>query len=93
LLIAVTGWGQEEDKRRARAEAFDRHLTKPIDPTSLENLIRDTNSISGRGTGPESSHATTSVIEPRRRAFPMLVYAPMDRCHSPASILRLGDEP
>jgi two-component system CheB/CheR fusion protein len=38
-LIAVTGWGQEDDKRRARAAGFDHHLTKPIDPESLNALI------------------------------------------------------
>ena len=38
-LIAVTGWGQESDKRRALAAGFDHHLTKPIDPCSLEALF------------------------------------------------------
>ena len=38
-LIAVTGWGQESDKRRALAAGFDHHLTKPIDPDSLEALF------------------------------------------------------
>ncbi len=38
-LIAVTGWGQESDKRRARAAGFDHHLTKPIDPAILEPLF------------------------------------------------------
>ena len=40
MLIAITGWGQEQDKRRARAAGFDRHLTKPIDPNGLEVLLR-----------------------------------------------------
>jgi signal transduction histidine kinase/ActR/RegA family two-component response regulator len=40
LLIAITGWGQEQDKRRARAAGFDRHLTKPIDPNGLEVLLQ-----------------------------------------------------
>ena len=39
LLIALTGWGQEEDKRRALASGFDHHLTKPIDPEQLKHLI------------------------------------------------------
>jgi PAS domain S-box-containing protein len=34
-LIAVTGWGQEEDRRRSREAGFDRHLTKPVDPDEL----------------------------------------------------------
>jgi PAS domain S-box-containing protein len=40
LLIAVTGWGQHEDKQRAAAAGFDHHLTKPVDMTSLERLLR-----------------------------------------------------
>ena len=39
LLIALTGWGQEEDKRRAMAAGFDRHLTKPVDPTDLHAVL------------------------------------------------------
>jgi PAS domain S-box-containing protein len=38
-LIAITGWGQEEDRRRAADAGFDQHLTKPIDPAHLERLI------------------------------------------------------
>jgi PAS domain S-box-containing protein len=39
ILIAVTGYGQEEDKVKAKAAGFDHHLTKPIDPNVVENLI------------------------------------------------------
>ena len=39
LLVAVTGWGQEEDQRRARDAGFDHHLTKPAEPSVLERLI------------------------------------------------------
>jgi CheY-like chemotaxis protein len=39
LLIAQTGWGQEEDRTRTKAAGFDAHLTKPIDPDTLYNLI------------------------------------------------------
>jgi two-component system CheB/CheR fusion protein len=39
LLVAVTGWGQESDKAMARASGFDHHLTKPIDPVVLNQLI------------------------------------------------------
>jgi PAS domain S-box-containing protein len=38
-LIALTGWGQEEDKRRALEAGFDHHLTKPMDPSALEKLL------------------------------------------------------
>jgi len=40
-LIAVTGWGQTEDKERAHAAGFDRHLTKPVDPDRVEALLRE----------------------------------------------------
>lgn len=36
LLVAITGWGQEEDRRRAREAGFDHHFTKPAD---LERLM------------------------------------------------------
>lgn len=39
LLIAVTGWGQAEDRRRAIAAGFDHHMTKPVDPNELKALF------------------------------------------------------
>ena len=39
VLVALTGWGQEEDQRRAHMAGFDHHLTKPADPSKLEALI------------------------------------------------------
>jgi PAS domain S-box-containing protein len=40
FLLAITGWGQEEDKERAMAAGFDRHMTKPVDPDTVEQLLR-----------------------------------------------------
>ena len=40
-LIAITGWGQAEDKRRAFAAGFDCHLTKPIDSTMLAGALHE----------------------------------------------------
>jgi CheY-like chemotaxis protein len=37
-LIALTGWGQQEDRERSRTAGFDAHWTKPIDPSLLEAL-------------------------------------------------------
>ena len=45
LLVAVSGWGQDEDKRRALEAGFDRHVTKPIEFANLQALLaglRDT---------------------------------------------------
>ena len=39
-LIAITGWGQQEDKRRALEAGFAAHVTKPVDPNVLRNLLR-----------------------------------------------------
>ena len=44
LLVAVTGWGQDEDRRRAREAGFDHHLTKPVDPQAIARLIDDAKS-------------------------------------------------
>ena len=38
-LIALTGWGQEGDRRQAMEAGFDRHLTKPVDPAVLHGLL------------------------------------------------------
>ena len=40
-LVALSGWGQAGDKKRARGSGFDRHLTKPIDPDVLQDIIRN----------------------------------------------------
>jgi PAS domain S-box-containing protein len=39
MLIAVTGWGQEEDKRNAHTAGFDHHFTKPMDPRRLQSIL------------------------------------------------------
>ena len=39
-LIALTGYGQEEDRRRSMAAGFDDHLVKPITPDALEKIFR-----------------------------------------------------
>jgi two-component system, chemotaxis family, CheB/CheR fusion protein len=41
LLAAVTGWGQESDRRRTKEAGFDVHLTKPVDPAALEKLLTE----------------------------------------------------
>jgi signal transduction histidine kinase/DNA-binding response OmpR family regulator len=39
FLVALTGWGQAEDKRRALQAGFDEHVTKPVDPDRLTTLL------------------------------------------------------
>ena len=39
LLVALTGWGQEEDRRLAEDAGFDHHLVKPAEPAELQRLL------------------------------------------------------
>jgi CheY-like chemotaxis protein len=39
-LVATTGWGQEEDRRRSAAAGFDRHLVKPISVDALRDVLQ-----------------------------------------------------
>lgn len=38
-LVAITGYGQEEDRRRSKAAGFDLHLVKPVDAESLMAML------------------------------------------------------
>jgi CheY-like chemotaxis protein len=39
LIIALTGWGHPEDRRRSEASGFDHHLVKPVLPSELNALL------------------------------------------------------
>ena len=41
FLVALTGWGADDDRERTRAAGFDRHLVKPVDPAALTTLIAE----------------------------------------------------
>ena len=41
LLIAVSGWGRDEDRDQTRKAGFDHHLIKPVDPDVLVQIIRE----------------------------------------------------
>jgi signal transduction histidine kinase/DNA-binding response OmpR family regulator len=41
FVVALTGWGQEDDKQRAQDAGFDFHLTKPADPASVQRLLAE----------------------------------------------------
>jgi CheY-like chemotaxis protein len=55
-LIAVTGWGQEEDRRRSREAGFDLHLVKPITIDALAGVLGP-----GNGSSPEPIANETAV--------------------------------
>jgi PAS domain S-box-containing protein len=40
-LVALTGWGQEEDRRRSAEAGFDRHMVKPVEPEALRKALVD----------------------------------------------------
>lgn len=45
ILIALMGWGQEEDRRRSREAGFDSHLVKPVDYQALVTMIESLSSV------------------------------------------------
>lgn len=49
LLVAVSGYGQEDDKRRSREAGFDQHLVKPVDFAALRAVLPRTASQVGVG--------------------------------------------
>jgi PAS domain S-box-containing protein len=52
VLIALTGWGQEEDLRRSRETGFDGHLVKPVDYATLMELLNSLAPAAGDGSAP-----------------------------------------
>ena len=39
ILVALTGWGQDEDRRKSKEAGFDAHVVKPVDPDALMKLL------------------------------------------------------
>lgn len=39
ILVAVTGWGQEKDRKRAKQAGFDDHLVKPVEPEQIQAIL------------------------------------------------------
>lgn len=48
FLVAMTGFGNEEDKRRTRAAGFDAHLTKPVELDALVALLNEARARAGK---------------------------------------------
>ena len=51
VLIAITGWGNEQDKRQSAEAGFDVHLVKPVDPMTILNVLDDMDRSARRGAG------------------------------------------
>ncbi len=47
VLVAVTGWGQDDDRRRSRESGFNVHMVKPVDPAKLEKLLAELQATTG----------------------------------------------
>lgn len=41
IIVAQTGWGQEDDKRKSQDAGFDFHMVKPVDPVALEKILAE----------------------------------------------------
>ena len=54
LMIALTGWGQDEDRRRSQEAGFDYHLTKPVDFDALQRLLAGISPLRPKGRGTHS---------------------------------------
>ena len=39
LMVAQTGWGQAQDRARTEQAGFDAHLTKPVDPQAIQEML------------------------------------------------------
>jgi CheY-like chemotaxis protein len=40
-IVALTGWGQAEDRRRTADAGFDDHLTKPTEPKQIQRILSE----------------------------------------------------
>jgi signal transduction histidine kinase/ActR/RegA family two-component response regulator len=52
VLVALTGWGQEEDRRQSQEAGFNFHLVKPLDLASLEKLLAELNTLPHGSSAP-----------------------------------------
>jgi signal transduction histidine kinase/FixJ family two-component response regulator len=66
IVVALTGWGQESDRRKAIAAGFDTHVTKPVNPSDLEETLVSLLDARDQRTGATDPHAAVSG-ESRKR--------------------------
>ena len=55
LIIALTGWGQDEDRQKSKDAGFDAHMVKPVDPADLLKLLAE---LKGRAPSSKASAAS-----------------------------------
>jgi signal transduction histidine kinase/ActR/RegA family two-component response regulator len=64
VLVALTGWSHDDDRRRSREAGFDRHLTKPVDPAALKQAVTECTRAAvseGAPAHPPTGGASTST--------------------------------
>lgn len=61
-LVALTGWGGDEDRRRSRAAGCDAHLTKPVDPEALDAALALVHEAREPGSAPVLRRRAANVI-------------------------------
>ena len=66
VIVAVTGWGQEEDKRRSVEAQFDGHMVKPVEPGALLQLLADLNRTKSTVFAARTTHPAAQHHERRR---------------------------
>jgi PAS domain S-box-containing protein len=57
-LVALTGWGQDQDKQAAIAAGFDQHMTKPVDPEAVELMLSELLTRNGTSPGAPTESAS-----------------------------------
>jgi hypothetical protein len=90
LLIAVTGYGHEEDRRRSREAGIHLHLLKPVEPEELRTLLAGFKTIIGERTAPDA------LPRGRQRAgrswpLPGMICAALRRGRCPGFLLYNSD--
>ena len=60
-LIALTGWGTEDDKRKALEAGFSEHLTKPVDMAHIERILGHSAATTPSPQGESGRHAGQSL--------------------------------
>ena len=60
VLVALTGWGQDADRRRSESAGFDAHLVKPVDDSVLGKLLEELRN----GTRPDNANGPMAADLP-----------------------------
>ena len=64
VIVALTGWGQEEDRQRSQEAGFDTHLVKPVDHDLLMRLLASLPSRAAAARPPERQAVTAVQPDP-----------------------------